>query len=93
MPELESIDTNTHYNRYTGRYGSPAFVFEFIYTGSGLDVKSGIYNGPMTPQKEDHFVFEPRQLRVEFVLDDFGKAKGIRIPNEGSEVLLPRLGD
>ena len=93
VPELESIDTNTHYNRYTGRYGSPAFVFEFIYTGSGLDVKSGIYNGPMTPQKEDHFVFEPRQLRVEFVLDDFGKAKGIRIPNEGSEVLLPRLGD
>jgi len=93
VSELMSIETNTHYKRYVGRYGSPSFVFEFIHNGSDLEVKSGIYNGPLTAQKEDHFLFEPRQLRVEFVLDDSGKAQGIRIPNDGTEVLLPRLGD
>ena len=93
VPELMSIDTNTHYKNYTGRYGSPAFTLEFVYTGSGLEVKSGIFNGPMQPLKEDQFLFEPRKLPIEFVLDDAGQAVGLRMPNGDGEVQLPRLGD
>ncbi len=93
VPELMSIDTNTHYKNYTGRYGRSGFVLEFLYTGSGLELKSGIYNGPMKPLKEDQFLFEPRQLRVEFVFDDADQVVGLRIPNGDDEVQLPRLGD
>jgi len=93
VAELMSIDTNTHYKGYTGSYGSPAFTLQFVYNGSGLEVKSGIFNGAMTPLKLDQFLFEPRQLRVEFVLDDDGQAIGLRMPNGDGEVLLPRLGD
>ena len=91
VPELLEIDINTHYERYVGRFGSPEFVLEFVYDGRALNVKSGIFNGVMTPLKEDHFVFEPRGLRVEFVLDDAGKVVGLRMPRGDGEIQLPLL--
>jgi len=91
VADLMTLDINTHYRRYEGRYGSPEFVLEFVYNGKGLEVKSGIFNGPMTPLKEDQFLFEPRGLRVEFVFDDAGAVVGIRMPTGDGESLLPRL--
>jgi hypothetical protein len=90
-PELLALDVNTHYQRYAGRFGSPEFVLEFIYDGRSLNVKSGIFNGVMTPVKEDHFLFEPRGLRVEFVMDNAGNVTGLRMPRGEGEIQLPLL--
>ena len=91
--ELANIDINTHYRMYEGRYGSPGFALEFVYNGRGLEVKSGIFNGPMLALKEDQFLFEPRKLLIEFVLDDAGAVTGLRMPSGDGEMQLPRLGD
>ena len=93
VAELMKIDINTHYRLYEGRYGSPEFALQFSYNGSGLDVKSGIFNGPMTALKENKFIFEPRQLPVEFVFNDTGEVIGMRMPSGDGEVTLPRLAD
>lgn len=89
--ELLELDTNTHYRRYEGRYGRPGFALEFFYNGQGLEVKSGIFNGPMVEQKEDHFLFEPRALGIEFVLSDDGKVVGARMQTSDGEVQMPRM--
>jgi glucose/arabinose dehydrogenase/mono/diheme cytochrome c family protein len=91
VPELESIDTNTHYRRYVGRYGRPEFSLEFLYNGQDLEIRSAIFNGLMIEEKEDHFLYQPRQLRLEFVLADDGSAAAIRLLNPDGEVELPRL--
>lgn len=93
VPELLALDTNTHYQRYVGRYGGPGFGFGFIYNGSELEVRSGIFNGPLVEQKEDHFLFEPRDLRLEFVQDDSDRVVALRMPTDDGEVLMPRLQD
>lgn len=91
--ELLEIEINTHYRRYTGRYGSSAFGLAFGYNGSGLEIRSGIFNGPLVEEKEDHFLFEPRQLRVEFVFNDVGEVVAVRMPGQDGDMLLPRIGD
>ncbi len=92
-PELLALPTNTHYRRYEGRYGRPGFALEFVYNGQVLEVKSGIFNGPMVNEKEDHFLFAPRALRIEFVLADNGEVSGARMLTPDGEVEMPRLAD
>lgn len=91
VPELLNIDTNTHYRRYAGHYGRPGFGLEFLYNGQDLEIRSAIFNGIMIEEKEDHFLYEPRQLRLEFVLADDGAVPAIRLLNPDGEVELPRL--
>lgn len=93
VPELLALPTNTHYRRYEGRYGRPGFALEFVYNGQELEVKSGIFNGPMINEKEDHFLFEPRALRIEFVLADNGNVTSVRMLTPDGEVAMPRLAD
>ncbi len=87
--ELEAVEINTHYTVYAGRYGSPASPLVFDYDGRDLLVSSAIFNGPLVEQKEDHFLFEPRALRLEFEMD---QGVGAVLMNTGDGVVrLPRL--
>ena len=87
--ELEAVEINTHYTIYAGRYGSPASPLVFDYDGRDLLVSSAILNGPLVEQKEDHFLFEPRALRLEFEID---QGAGAVLMNTGDGVVrLPRL--
>ncbi|MFT7651579.1 MAG: glucose/arabinose dehydrogenase/mono/diheme cytochrome c family protein [Candidatus Azotimanducaceae bacterium] len=91
VPELQQVETNTHYRRYVGRYGRPGFGFEFVYNGQDLEVKSAIFNGPMVEEKEDQFLYKPRMLRLEFVLADNGQVTGVRMLSADGGVVMPRL--
>lgn len=91
VPELQALPINTHYRRYEGRYGRPGFALEFVYNGQQLEVKSSIFNGPMIEAREDHFLFEPRALRIEFVLADDGQVTGARMLSADGEVQMPRM--
>lgn len=88
--ELDELDVNTHYRAYTGRFGGPGMVLEFGYNGRELTVTSPIFNGPMLETKEDHFLFEPRDLQLEFVWND-GAVSGVRMATESGGVELPRM--
>ncbi|MFK7914382.1 MAG: c-type cytochrome [Pseudomonadales bacterium] len=90
-PELMTLNTNTHYQRYVGRYGGPDLGLSFVYNGQQLEVRSGIFNGPLVALREDQFMFEPRQLKFEFVLDDQGQVVGLRMPTGDGEVQIPRF--
>jgi hypothetical protein len=46
----------------------------------------------MREDKEDHFFFEPRDFRVEFVWGDDGKVNAVRVAVQGG-VELPRISD
>ena len=91
--ELALVPVNTHYAKYQGRYGGGGFELQFVYGGGDLEVKSGIFNGPLREEREDHFIFEPRQLRLEFVLADDGSVTGVRMATPEGGVLLPKAGD
>lgn len=93
VPELMALETNTHYRRYEGRYGRPGFALEFLHNGHELQVKSSIFNGPMVEEKEDHFFFEPRALRIEFVLADDGTITSARLLSADGVVEMPRLAN
>ncbi|MEQ8689278.1 MAG: c-type cytochrome [Pseudomonadales bacterium] len=89
--ELADLEVNTHYRRYAGRYGRPESPFEFSYDGKDLLVKSAIFNGPLRERKEDHFYFEPRELRLEFEYADSGEVNAVRVLNAEGGVSLPKL--
>ncbi len=91
--ELAAVRVNTHYAKYQGRYGGGGFELQFVYGGNELEVKSGIFNGPLREEREDHFVFEPRGLRLEFVLADDGGVTGVRMATPEGGMLMPRAGD
>ncbi|MYF09812.1 MAG: cytochrome c, class I [Gammaproteobacteria bacterium] len=91
--ELALVPVNTHYAKYQGRYGGGGFELQFVYGGGDLEVKSGIFNGPLREEREDHFIFEPRQMRLEFVLADDGSVTGVRMATPEGGVLLPKAGD
>ena len=91
--ELAQVPVNTHYAKYQGRYGGRGFELQFVYGGRDLEVKSGIFNGPLRQEREDHFIFEPRQLRLEFVLADDGSVTGVRMATPEGGVVLPKAGD
>ena len=89
--ELLALDINTHYVAYAGKFGSPRFTLELIYNGRALEVKSAIFNGPLLEEKEDNFFFEPRQLKLEFIVNEDGTVPAVRLPNAGGASVLPRL--
>ncbi len=91
--ELTVVRVNTHYAKYQGRYGGSGFELRFVYGGRDLEVKSGIFNGPLREEREDHFIFEPRGLRLEFVLADDGSVTGVRMATPEGGQLMPRVGD
>lgn len=91
--ELAAVRVNTHYAKYQGRYGGSGFELQFVYGGRDLEVKSGIFNGPLREEREDHFIFEPRGLRLEFVLADDGSVTGVRMATPEGGQLMPRVGD
>lgn len=90
--ELAAVRVNTHYAKYQGRYGGNGFELRFVYGGGDLEVRSGIFNGPLREEREDHFIFEPRGLRLEFVLADDGSVTGVRMATPEGGVLMPRVG-
>ena len=92
-PELAAVRVNTHYAKYQGRYGENGFELQFVYGGGDLQVKSAIFNGPMREEREDHFIFEPRQLRLGFVLADDGSVTGVRMATPEGGMLLPKVGE
>ena len=93
VEELSTININTHYAKYQGRYGAGDFALEFVYSGRALEVRSGIFNGPLRAQREDVFIFEPRQLKLEFVANDDGIITGVRMATPEGGVLMPRIGE
>ena len=94
VAELENIDINTHFAKYAGGYGRPAAPLLFAYDGRDLIIDASIFGGPLKELKEDHFLFEPRQIRVEFVVADDGTVLGVTM-SEGAGVgrMIPRLSD
>lgn len=90
--ELADIEINTHYRQYAGTYAGGGFTLKFTYDDGGLMVQSVFFNGPMREEKDDHFLFEPRNFRVEFVRGKAGMVEAIRIAiMDGIE--LPRISD
>ena len=87
--ELMSIDTNTHYRDYTGVYGGGAFEVTLSYDGSGLNIASVYFNGPVTEITEGTFLFKPRDFTFE-VISDKGVVTGIKVPLQGGSI-LPRV--
>jgi len=90
--ELAEIDINSHYQRYTGTYGGGSFRLKFTFDGRDLMVQSVYFNGPMREDKEDHFSFQAREFRIEFIWADSGVVKAVRMSNQGG-LELPRLAD
>ncbi|MEC7370789.1 MAG: cytochrome c, class I [Pseudomonadota bacterium] len=90
--ELTDIEINTHYRQYSGTYGGSNFTLKFTYDGRGLMVQSVFFNGPMREEKDDHFFFEPRDFRIEFVWGKTGKVTAVRLAMQGG-VELPRVSD
>ena len=87
-PELAVLDVHTHYAMYEGQYGGIGFV----YTGQGLEVRSGIFNGALEEVKEDHFLFAPRQILFEFLLDETGQVTGVRMQTPEGAMVASRQG-
>jgi hypothetical protein len=90
--ELADIEINTHYRQYAGTYGGGPFTLKFSFDGRNLMVQSVFFNGSMREDKEDHFFFEPRDFRVEFIWGDDGKVSAVRVAMQGG-VELPRIAD
>ena len=90
--ELAEIEINTHYRQYTGTYGGGGFTLKFTYDGRGLMVQSVFFNGPMQEEKKDHFFFEPRDFRIEFIWGKTGTVKAVRVAMQGG-IELPRISD
>ena len=91
--ELSAVRANTHFANYQGRFGGGDFELRFVYDGNELEVRSGIFNGTLREEREDHFIFEPRGLRLEFVLADDGSVTGVRMATPEGGVLMPRVSD
>ena len=91
VAELESIPINTHYLKYAGAFGRPDAPMTFAYEENVLTVASGIFNGPLAELKEDHFLFEPRQLKIEFVLADDGGVSGVLLHTGEGSMNLPKV--
>ena len=89
--ELDEIDINSHFEKYIGAYGAPGRPLIFSYDGKQLNVASGIFNGPLVELKEDHFVFEPRGLKLEFILAVDSSVPMVRMATPEGGVNLPRL--
>ena len=90
IEELANIDINTHYRQYAGTYGTGLTTFKFSYNGRDLMVESVYLKGPMREEKEDHFFFEARDFRIEFLWGDDRTIKSVRLANAGGPV-LPRV--
>ncbi len=94
VTELETIDINTHFTKYTGGFGRPDAPTVFSYDGTDLSVNAGIFSGPLKELKEDHFLYEPRQIRFEFVVADDGSVPAVLIPaDDGTHRTVPRVPD
>ena len=91
LAELEEIPTNLHYSMYEGRFGAGGLVLEFDHQGRSLEIRSGVFNGTLQEQSEDHFLFAARQLNLEFVLDDHGEVTGVRMQTPEGGLQLQRL--
>ena len=90
--ELAEIEINTHYRQYTGTYGGGGFTLKFTYDGRGLMVQSVFFNGPMQEEKKDHFFFEPRDFRIEFIWGKTGTVTAVRVAMQGG-IELPRVSN
>lgn len=89
--ELHDIDINTHYAALAGRYGGPGLQLGLDYDGQGLNVQSAIFNGPLRETREDHFVFEPRDLHLEVLWAPDNTVQGLRMVIDSGGIELPRL--
>ena len=83
---LKTLELNTRYKNYTGTYGP--FVIE--YNNNQLIIKSAILNGPLVETKEDHFLFTPRNVALEFIWDN-KTVTAVRMASETGGNLIPRM--
>ena len=63
----------------------------FAYDGRDLTIDAGIFSGALVEMKEDHFLFEPRQIKLEFVIADDGSVPAVRMDGGEGAVELPRV--
>ena len=89
--ELAMIEVNTHFKIYAGAYGRPSQPLKFAYESGSLHVHAGIFNGPLETEREDHFLFAPRQLGYEFVLDADGEVVAVVMSSGDDQFTLPKL--
>ncbi len=87
--ELAGIDVNTHLRAYAATYRGEQLELLLTYNGQGLDIASVYFNGPLVEVGDDVFLFEPRQLRLEFIWKN-GVISGVRLPGMDG-VVLPRV--
>ncbi len=93
--ELMAVPVNTHFTAYSGRYGGGPFELTFVYDGqSALEIRTGLFSGPLEARAPDRFYFAPRGMHFDFVRDDVGGVQGVTI-RSGDDVgnTLPRIGD
>ena len=93
--ELMAVPVNTHFQAFDGRYGGGPFELAFSYDGeSQLEVRTGLFTGPLEPRGNGRFVFAPRGMHFDFVRDSSGHVQGVTI-RSGDETgnTLPRIGD
>ena len=94
VPELLDVAVNTHYERYAGKFGMPGFMLEFGFDGdSELLIHSAIFNGGLVELQEDHFLYEDRDLRLEFIVEPNGSVPAVRIRDGSDGRVLPRVMD
>ncbi len=91
VAELETLAINTHFAKYAGRYGRPNAPMAVTYDGRALMLDAGIFSGPLVETREDHFLFEPRQIKLEFVIADDGSVPAVRMDGGEGAVELPRV--
>lgn len=89
--ELASIRINTHYEKYVGGYGDPRRPMKLSYDGRDLILDAGIFSGPVVELKEDVFLFEPRNIQLEFELDDRGSVTGVSMSSGDGARSLPKV--
>ncbi len=50
-----------------------------------------MFSGVLVATKEDHFLYEPRQINLEFVIADDGSVPAVRMDGGEGAVELPRV--
>lgn len=87
--ELESVEVNTHYQQFAGRFGG----LQFSYNGRQLEVTASIYDGPLQEIQEDVFLFVPRNTEFEFDRSPDTLSPSVWIQSESGKRQIMRTGN
>ena len=84
--ELSTVPINKRYEAFVGRFGGQ----EYSYNGSELEVTASIFSGPMEEIGEDVFLFEPRNIIIEFDRIVDGRAEAVWVSTDTGKRRVPR---